>query len=222
MPSGTSVRFSWSAVILGLCIVFSCCDFRWRRSTWSQREELLTSSRHSGLRAPPGLLAFGCLSIVALNFASILASIWACFWKKNHWFVKDLLHWFRSIVFCKIMKVLTWFACTSDVLKSRFYCSETAMFTDLHAFSKLLFWWTVLCICPWFWCQLFTYFRILFEYIFVHRFFTLFWSKNDVQNRPKMTPKSTQVRPRAESGFLALSGHLWTYHFYDFWCQNGS
>ena len=37
-----------------------------------------------------------------------------------------------------------------------------------------------------------------------------------------MTPKSTPVRPRAASGFLASSGHLWTCHFYDFWCQNGS
>ena len=67
-----------------------------------------------------------------------------------------------------------------------------------------------------------SYFRILFGYKFLHRFLMVFWSKNDAQNRPKMTQKSTQVRPRAASGFLASSGHLWTCHFYDFWCQNGS
>ena len=67
-----------------------------------------------------------------------------------------------------------------------------------------------------------SHFRILFRYSFVHRFLMFFWSKSDAQNRPKMTPKSTPVRPRATSGFLASSGHLWTCYFYDFWCQNGS
>ena len=80
----------------------------------------------------------------------------------------------------------------------------------------------VLCIFYQFGRQLLWYFRTLFMYNFVHRFLIVFWSKKDAQNGPKITPKSTPVRPRAASGFLASSGHLWTCHFYDFWCQNGS
>ena len=73
-----------------------------------------------------------------------------------------------------------------------------------------------------FWRQFLWYFRTLFMYNFVHRFLIVFWSKKDAQNGPKITPKSTPVRPRAASGFLASSGHLWTRLFWDFWCQNGS
>ena len=80
----------------------------------------------------------------------------------------------------------------------------------------------VLCIFYQFWRHFLWYFRTLFMYNFVHRFLIVFWSKKDAQNGPKITPKSTPVRPRAASGFLASSGHLWTCHFYDFWCQNGS
>ena len=112
------------------------------------------------------------------------------------------------------MKVLTWFACTSDVLKSRFYCSKTIIFKDLHAFSKLLFLSTFLCIFPRFWCHFFTYFRRLFEYTFVHWFLTLFWPGRslaswlhlasfghaffeifDAKMAPKMTWKYTSRAP---------------------------
>ena len=80
----------------------------------------------------------------------------------------------------------------------------------------------ILSICCSILMSFLSHFRILFGYNFLRRFSMVFWSKNDAQNRPKMTPKSTPVRPRAASGFLASSGHLWTCHFYDFWCQNGS
>ena len=75
MPAGTQCVLKGGAVILGLCRVFSCCDFQSKRSAWSFREELLTSSRHSGPRSPNRTGAFGWLSMRALNFASILGSI---------------------------------------------------------------------------------------------------------------------------------------------------
>ena len=121
-----------------------------------------------------------------------------------------------------ILKVFLWFACNSDVLKSRFYCRKTAIFKDLHVFWKCWFLSLFYNFFYQFWRHFLRYFRTLFMYNFVHRFLIIFWSKKGAQNGPKITPKSTPVRPRAASGFLASSGHLWTCHFYDFWCQNGS
>ena len=87
---------------------------------------------------------------------------------------------------------------------------------------KVMMFIVVLCIFRRFRCQLLMYFRILFEHNFVHRCLIVFWFKKDAQNGPKIMSKSTPVRPRAASGFLASSGHLWTRNFCDFWCQNGS
>ena len=158
----------------------------------------------------------------ALNFASILGSILDLILDQNSIIFQCLFALILKHSFCMILKVFLWFACNSDVLKSRFYYRKTAIFKDLHVFWKCWFFIIVLYILYQFWRHFLWYFRTLFMYNFVHRFLIVFWSKKDAQNGPKITPKSTPVRPRAASGFLASSGHLWTCHFYDFWCQNGS
>ena len=107
-------------------------------------------------------------------------------------------------------------------LKITFLLQKNSYFQGFTCILKVLIFIIVICVFYQFWRQFLWYFRTLFMYNFVHRFLIVFWSKKDAQNGPKITPKSTPVRPRAASGFLASSGHLWTCHFYDFWCQNGS
>ena len=106
--------------------------------------------------------------------------------------------------------------------KITFLLQKNNYFHGFTCILKVMIFIVVLCIFAPFWRYFLTHFRTFVGYSFVHRFLIVFWSKNDAQNQPKITPKSTPVRPRAASGFLASSGHLWTCHFYDFWCQNGS
>ena len=107
-------------------------------------------------------------------------------------------------------------------LKITFLLQKNSYFQGFTYIIKTMSFIIILSICCSILMSFLSHFRILFGYNFLRRFSMVFWSKNDAQNRPKMTPKSTPVRPRAASGFLASSGHLWTCHFYDFWCQNGS
>ena len=106
--------------------------------------------------------------------------------------------------------------CAPRCPKMTFLLQKNSYFQGFTYIIKTMSFIIILSICCSILKSFVSYFRILFGYKFLHRFLIVFWSKNDAQNRPKMIPKSTPVRPRAASGFLASSGHLWTCHFYDF------
>ena len=78
---------------------------------------------------------FSCLSIFVSNFASILRSILDLILdQKSFIFQSVLLNKNSSSVFGVIIDVFLSCVCTSDVLKSRFYCRKTTIFKDLHVF----------------------------------------------------------------------------------------
>ena len=73
---------------------------------------------------------------------------------------------------------------------------KNSYFQGFTCILKVLSFIIVLCIFYQLWRQFLKYFRILFMYNFVHRFLTVFWSKQ----MPKMDPKSIQNRPQCVPG----------------------
>ena len=110
MPSGTPVRFRGSAVILGLCILLTCMMVVWLMMiansepwAWSLREELLTSSRHSGPKAPADIWLFGASRFLHRFLHRFWGRFWTLFWTKIRLFFHDFLNQFSSSVFWLIL-----------------------------------------------------------------------------------------------------------------------
>ena len=73
------------------------------------------------------------------------------------------------------------------------------------AFFKLFLRITFFYIFPWFWCQWFTYFRILVEYTFVNGFDVILMQKRC----PKTTNNYAKIDPSASQGGVWLPGSIW-------------
>ena len=108
------------------------------------------------------------------------------------------------------MNVFVSFVCTSYFLTSRFYYRKTAIFKDLHAWSKLHILSCFLCILCRFRAQLWIHFRILLGYRCVDRFLMFFCPKT----MPKIDQKWPQNRPQCVPGrslaswlHLVIFGH---------------
>ena len=103
-----------------------------------------------------------------------------------------------------ILKVFLWFACNSDVLKSRFYYRKTAIFTDLHVFWKCWFLSSFIYILS-IWASIFVIFSHTFQLQFCSQFFKRFL----VQKRcPKWTQNHPKIDPSASQGGLWLPGFI--------------
>ena len=95
-----------------------------------------------------------------------------------------------------ILKVFLWFACNSDVLKSRFYCGKTTIFKDLHVFWKCWFLSSFYLLFINFGvnlCDIFAHFSCTILFI---DFLSFFGPKK----MPKMDPKSPQNRSQCVPG----------------------
>ena len=103
-----------------------------------------------------------------------------------------------------ILKVFLWFACNSDVLKSRFYCRKTAIFKDLHVFWKcwlLSLFYIFLINFGVNVCDIFAHFSCKILFIVFNCFL--------VQKRcPKWTQNHPKIDPSASQGGVWLPGFI--------------
>ena len=138
------VRFRWVAVIFKALFFICLHDVYLYDVLQIANLEPGVSGRNS--LPLPGTLQQGLLLVSAL-FMPLDFCIEFCidfrvdfgpyFGPKFVYFSMIFLNRFSSSVFGVIIDVFLSFVCTSDVLKSRFYCRKTAIFKVLHAFSKL-------------------------------------------------------------------------------------
>ena len=148
MPSGTPVRVSWSAEVLGLCFFVCLLDVCLHdddnpikaislESPWGTPYLFPALRAHAALRASRFLAPLGvtldavCSHFRPINsridfinvFSLIFLGFWLPFWTVFHEFDTLFALSYTRLIFTLIFIDFTWISTPPIPLKSRFYCS---------------------------------------------------------------------------------------------------